>query len=165
MSERLPPQVLEFLKFLWDHLPVVPSEEIPAHLRGALAWCIKQDSQWARTIGIDNRPYVELLPDGISRLEEERLWDSPLQNHARNGERQQNGPASDDLPAGIAPRDAWIVEQYKAHGTDTYHKPAKIYAKWGGMTATERAAICPDSPNKIAKGTIEKIIKKAKREP
>jgi hypothetical protein len=64
---------------------------------------------------------------------------------------------------GVAPRNAWFLSQYEGRGTDTYHKPAKIHAKWQAMKTTERAAICPDSPNQIAKATIAKIIKLAKR--
>ncbi len=67
---------------------------------------------------------------------------------------------------GVAPRNAWFLAQYEAHGTDTYHKPAKIHAKWEAMKATERAEICPDSPNKIAKDTVWSSIKRelAKRD-
>jgi hypothetical protein len=65
---------------------------------------------------------------------------------------------------GVARRDAWFLQQYDARGTDTYHKPAKIHAKWEGMTATARAEICPTSPNKIAKGTVESAIKRGRKE-
>ncbi len=64
---------------------------------------------------------------------------------------------------GVSPRDAWFLAQYEARGTDTCHKPAKIHAMWDAMKTTERAAICPDATNKIAKSTIDKIIKRAKR--
>jgi hypothetical protein len=66
---------------------------------------------------------------------------------------------------GVAPRNRWILEQYKARGTETYHKPAKIHAKWVGMTATERAAICPDCPNRIAKSTVATICKRDRKKP
>ena len=67
---------------------------------------------------------------------------------------------------GVAPRNAWFLAQYEARGSETYHKPAKIHAKWEGMTATARADICPDSPNKIAQDTVWSSIKRelAKRD-
>jgi hypothetical protein len=60
---------------------------------------------------------------------------------------------------GVAPRNKWIIDQYDAKGTDTYRKPTKVHAKWDGMRATERAAICPEAPGKIAKNTVTTIIK------
>jgi hypothetical protein len=91
---------------------------------------------------------------------------------AENGAapQQPGGDATNDVLSakaigkGIAPRDAKFLEWYEAIGTDTYHKPAKIHAKWESMTATERAVICPDSPNKIAKGTVDSNIKRARME-
>ncbi|MEN6407014.1 MAG: hypothetical protein ABFC77_11145 [Thermoguttaceae bacterium] len=68
------------------------------------------------------------------------------------------------IDRGVAPRNEWIMQQYDAHGTDTYHKPAKIYTKWKAMTATERASICPDSPNKISKATVDQVVKLARKE-
>ena len=68
---------------------------------------------------------------------------------------------ADTLGKGHAPRDAWFVKQYEANGTDTYHKPAKIHAKWNSMTAQERAEICSDSRNKITKAAVAKAINRA----
>jgi hypothetical protein len=69
--------------------------------------------------------------------------------------------AEPEQSRGVAPRDRKFVEWYNAPGTDTYHKPAKIHAKWEGMTATQRAAICPESPNKITKFAVTMAIKRA----
>jgi len=76
---------------------------------------------------------------------------------------QSPAPASDPdkIGCGAAPRDAWFLQRYEADGTDTYHKPAKIHAKWKAMKTTERAEICPASPNTITKGAVEKAIKRA----
>jgi hypothetical protein len=81
-----------------------------------------------------------------------------------NDQAQQ--PKVDEPTAGkgVAPRRRWFLQQYEARGTDTYHKPAKIHASWDRMTATERAAICPDSPNKIAKSTVESDIDRAREQ-
>jgi hypothetical protein len=71
-------------------------------------------------------------------------------------------PSADSDAKGVTPRRLWFLRQDEARGTDTYHKPAKIHAKWDGMTATERAAICPDSPNKIDKDTVASDILRAR---
>ncbi len=62
---------------------------------------------------------------------------------------------------GVAPRNDWLLRQYEDKGTDTYHKPAKVFAKWDIMTNEDRAGICPDSPNKVSKATVAKSIKRA----
>ena len=65
---------------------------------------------------------------------------------------------------GVAPRNAWFLQQYEAHGTDTYHKPAKIQGKWWHMTDEERAAICPDCPGKATRPTVTQGIKLARKQ-
>ena len=81
--------------------------------------------------------------------------------------KAQNGDAPPKVGVtngmGVAPRNQWIMTQYEACGTDTYHKPAKIHAKWEAMKATERAVICSDSPNKISRATVEQVIKLARK--
>ena len=64
---------------------------------------------------------------------------------------------------GVTPRNDWFLKQYEASGTDTFHKPAMIYEKWTAMTQAERSAICPASPNKITKATVEQGIKRARK--
>jgi hypothetical protein len=64
---------------------------------------------------------------------------------------------------GVASRNLWFLQQYEAIGTETYHKPAKIYAKWDGMKVGERAIICPDSPNKITKAAVDSAIKRTRK--
>ena len=63
---------------------------------------------------------------------------------------------------GVVPRNDWFLGQYEASKTDTFHKPAKIHAKWESMTATERAEICPDSPNKVTRFAVVQGIKRAR---
>ncbi len=83
----------------------------------------------------------------------------------------ESGVSTDTAPVvntalvgkGVAPRNTWIVQQYEAAGTETYHKPAKIHAAWCAMTTTARAAVCPDSPNKISKSTVAAVIKLANK--
>ena len=105
------------------------------------------------------------------RWEAENAWEKANSNDG--GETVDNranvvpseiADNKDQQPAltGVAPRNAWSLQQYEASGTDTYHKPVKIHAKWGAMEATERAEICPDSPNKITKAAIVKGIKRAR---
>ena len=73
-------------------------------------------------------------------------------------------PHADVAGAGksVAPRNAKFLEWYEARGTDTFHKPAVIHRKWNGMKQEQRAAICPESPNKITKATVVKGIKRAR---
>jgi hypothetical protein len=70
------------------------------------------------------------------------------------------------LPAGkgVAPRDAWFLQQWEARGTDTYHKPAKVHAKWNAMKLPEREAICPDRPERVSRDVVSKGITRARRE-
>ena len=100
---------------------------------------------------------------------EEVEWINP---HGRNVIRQTppRAPADtgveDDNKSnskGVALRDQWFFNQYKSEGTDTYHKPAIIEAKWNGMEQKDRANICPGSPNKVSRATVTKAIQKAKK--
>ncbi len=105
-------------------------------------------------------PDVRSLSDEVTQVQRElEGFDANAKAEPSATEQpQDNGKITS---TGIAPRDAWFVTQYEARGTDTYHKPAKIFAKWDAMTATARAEICPDSPNKIAQGTVASAIKRA----
>jgi hypothetical protein len=79
-------------------------------------------------------------------------------------DRLSAGKALDETGSaleGVASRDRWFVEQYEAIGTDTYHKPAKIWQKWCSMKSSERAGICPAAPNTVTKSAVEKAIKRA----
>jgi hypothetical protein len=64
----------------------------------------------------------------------------------------------------VAARNAWFLSQYEAKGTDTYHKPVKVWVKWDAMSQQQRATISPESPNKIAKATVANAIKRARAE-
>ena len=64
---------------------------------------------------------------------------------------------------GVAPRNAWFLQQYEAHGSDTFHKPAKIQDKWWTMTDEQRADICPASPGKVTKAAVVIGIKRARK--
>jgi hypothetical protein len=71
-------------------------------------------------------------------------------------------PASRETACkGVAPRDAWFLRQYKAIGTDTYHKPKVIQEKWWYMTENQRAEICPNATAKISHAAVAKAIKRA----
>jgi hypothetical protein len=72
-------------------------------------------------------------------------------------------PADSEQKKGVAVRRDKFLEWYNAEGTDTYHKPAKICNTWNGLTQKERAAICPESPNKVAKSTVATDIKRARK--
>ena len=122
------------------------------------------------------RRVAELRPgcvaDGTIGIEAEEIRNSLTTRHANGGKLPKVKPKASTSTAsavntnpqgkGVVPRDAKFLEWYEARGTDTFHKPAKIHAKWEAMTATQRAEICPDSPNRIAKGTVESGIKRAR---
>ena len=82
----------------------------------------------------------------------------PLEGQAENKSDQNL------IGQGAAPRNIWFLEQYEAAGTDTYHKPAKIFDKWDRMTSEGRACICPDCPGKIAKSSVASAIKRARKQ-
>jgi hypothetical protein len=78
--------------------------------------------------------------------------------------RAENIVFDDDLSAttgkGVAPRNAWFKRQYQTHGTDTFHKPAKIAATWHEKAVSERAEICPDAPGRVTKAAVDKAIRR-----
>lgn len=110
-------------------------------------------------------------PDGVYEWRWNELFDKladVLEEEARQKAALPDNKTTSEIPAGkgegVAPRNRMFLEWYEALGTDTYHKPAKIHAKWQGMTQEQRAAICPDSPNKITKAAVEKGIQRARQE-
>jgi hypothetical protein len=102
---------------------------------------------------------AKLLPGAGARAtavgEARRAADSPTSEPAAGQ------PIATTAGAGVAPRNAWFMQQYEARGTDTYRKPAKIHAKWDAMGASERAAICPDAPNKVTVHAVVRAIRRA----
>jgi hypothetical protein len=112
-----------------------------------------------RSIGsLDRRLAVlDLLLEGLTDLQRFVI------KEAKNAAPAAAASSADKIIGkGVAPRNAKFLEWYEATGTDTYHKYTKIYAKWDNMTATDRAAICPDSPNKIAQGTVKSCVTRAR---
>ena len=72
------------------------------------------------------------------------------------------GDDGDSVEHGVAPRNLWFLQQHGARGTDTYHSPKRIHAKWDGMKERERAAICPDAPGKVSVAAVRQGIKRAR---
>ena len=66
---------------------------------------------------------------------------------------QQSAPQQESESTGVAPRNDQFLEWYEAKGADTFHSHATIRDKWNALTLQERATICPDRPETIAKGT------------
>ena len=75
MTRKLSPRLRAALDFLWQNLPAVAWENVPDHLRGAVCHLETCKPRWARTIGIGDVPYVELLAAGAGALEDDRDWD------------------------------------------------------------------------------------------
>ena len=75
--QKLPPRIREALEFLLANAPAVSWAKIPEHLRGPVCRCETRKPKWARTIGIDGVPHVELLAAGAAALEADRDWDKP----------------------------------------------------------------------------------------
>ncbi len=63
---------------------------------------------------------------------------------------------------GVAPRNEWFLQQWEARGTDTYHRPKKVYDKWQEMKHEERAAICPEASGKVSHDAVVQGIKRAR---
>jgi hypothetical protein len=76
-----------------------------------------------------------------------------------------DGEAAATTPAatarGVAPRDDWFLQQWKARGTDTYRSPKRIRDKWNKLPEESRAAICLESTGRVTLDTVTQGRKRA----
>ena len=111
-------------------------------LRGAL-----RQEQWALVAYLEAVTYLvpQFISDKDSRQALAAIADV-IEREAGTIEETpppSEGDDGDSVEHGVAPRNLWFLQQHGARGTDTYHSPKRIHAKWDGMKERERAAICP----------------------
>ena len=137
-------------------------EEFLGHLQAI--WPVEQWVIWNQQFSPEKFSTVREL-DTMMAWVEDKMAQLLSSAHAGTPPARNviEGFAAGVTGKGVAPRDEWFLEQYEAIGADTYHTPAEIHAKWEAMKATERAAICPENPNKVSKSAVEQAIKRLQK--
>lgn len=109
-------------------------------------------------ISQENWKALEIAKREVSRATRRRVSN----DYQGDAPRESLHPAMTSVVLGVAPRDAWSLKQWEAIGTETFHSPTRIQAKWNSMKLAERESICPGAPKTASFYAISRGISRAK---